>query len=269
MIIDFHTHIFPEKIAAKALKKLSDIIHLTPSINGCESGLLSSMEEAGIDISVVLPVVTTPEQFSSILHFAVRLNETYAERKDHRLISLGGIHIASEHMEEELKILKQEGFSGIKIHPNYQGVDFSDLRCKRLLYKASELDLAVLTHAGYDPVTPDHEYCSPDMILEVINDVAPKKLILAHLGSNENYAEAEEKLCGHNVYLDTAYSISQVSDETLTRMVRKHGADHVLFATDVPWSHQKTCVDILKNSSLSDTEKEMIFSGNAKQLLQL
>ena len=98
---------------------------------------------------------------------------------------------------------------------------------------------------------------------------APKNLILAHLGNNENYDEAEEKLCGLDLYLDTAYSITRVTPAQLTRMVRKHGADKVLFATDVPWAHQDECVNVLKASPLTDWEKELIFSGNAKKLLHL
>ncbi len=105
------------------------------------------------------------------------------------------------------------------------------------------------------------------MILDVLEDVAPENLILAHLGSNENYDEAEEKLCGRNVYLDTAYSITRVSEAQLIRMIRRHGADKILFATDCPWAEQKTCVDVLKKSALTDREKELILSKNAGRLL--
>ncbi|MCI7813363.1 MAG: amidohydrolase family protein [Lachnospiraceae bacterium] len=267
MIIDFHTHIFPEKIAERAISKLAAIVNLTPSIDGCAEGLRASMKKADIDISVVLPVVTDVKQFDSILRFAVFINETYASVQEQRLLSLAGIHPDDPDYKTHLVQIKHEGFAGIKLHPNYQNVAFNDIRMKNLLYAASEIGLSIITHAGFDPYTPDHEFCTPDMVLDVLKDVAPENLILAHLGCNENYDEAEEKLCGQNVYLDTAYSITHVSETQFIRMVRKHGADKILFATDCPWAEQKTCVEILKKCALTDREKELILSTNARKLL--
>lgn len=264
MIIDFHTHIFPEKIAARAVEKLASCIHLEPAFNGCAAGLLESMEKAGIDKSVILPVVTSPAQFDSILRFAVYINETTPG-----LHSLAGIHPDSPDWKAQLELIANEGFKGVKIHPNYQGVLFSDIRVKRILYRASELGLFLLTHAGYDPYTPDEEYCSPDMILEVVKDVQPENLILAHMGSNMYYDEAEEKLCGLNVYMDTAYSICHMQEEQFVRMVRKHGADKILFASDCPWSNQKNDVEILNRTPLTAEEKELIFHKTAEKLLGL
>ena len=269
MIIDFHTHIFPEKIALRAVSKLAATVNLTPSTNGCAEDLRTSMKNAGIDVSIVLPVVTDINQFDSINRFAASINETYANVKEQRLISLAGIHPDDPDYKNHLKQLKRDGFAGIKIHPSYQNIEFNDIRTKHLLYAASEIGLPVITHAGFDAYTPDYDFCSPDMILDVLKDVAPEKLILAHLGNSRNYDEAEEKLCGQNVYLDTAFSLTDVSESQLIRMVRKHGADKILFATDCPWADQKTYVDIIKKCALTEWEKENILSKNAMQLLNI
>ena len=69
-MIDFHTHMFPEKIAAKTLAFLAERCQTEPATNGMADGLLASTEEAGLDCSVVLPVVTKPSQFDSINRFA-------------------------------------------------------------------------------------------------------------------------------------------------------------------------------------------------------
>lgn len=269
MIIDTHTHIFPEKIAARTLKQLGDIIHLTPAIDGTATDLLRSMEKSGINISLVLPVVTKPSQFDSILRFAAYLNETFADKKTGRIVSLAGIHPDDPDFKAHLQLIKQEGFSGIKLHPDYQGTTISDLKNKRILYTATELGMTVVTHAGFDPLSPQKVHCTPEMVLEVLDEVAPEKLVLAHLGSNCNYTQAEELLCGRNVYLDTAYSITEIASEDFVRMVRKHGADKVLFASDCPWAHQDHCVSLVKNSTLTDEEKDLIFSENAKKLFCL
>ena len=267
MIIDFHTHIFPEKIAERAVSRLSAIVNIIPSTDGCAEGLRASMKKAGINLGVVLPIVTDVDRFDSIIRFASFINETYGSCHEQRLVSFAGIHPDDPDYKERLVQLKREGFAGIKVHPNYQNIEFNDIRMKNLLCAASEAGLPIVTHTGYDPYTPDHGFCTPDMILEVLKDVAPENLILAHLGSNENYDEAEEKLCGQNVYLDTAYSISHVKEAQFIRMVRKHGADKILFATDSPWTEQKTCVEIVKKCALTDWEKELILFKNATKLL--
>lgn len=270
MIIDFHTHIFPDKIAARAIPNLASVIHLEPSMNGTIEGLKSSMICSNVDLSVVLPIVTKPHQFDSILQFAVHINETCAEGPGQRLISFASIHPLSEDYKAQLQLIKREGFTGIKIHPNYQGLHFDDIRYMRIIDKASELGLCVLTHAGYDPYTPDEEFCTPDMALRVLNEVAPPRMILAHMGSNQNYEEAEEKLCGRPVYLDTAYSIMHMTQEQFERMVHLHGAGRILFGTDAPWTYQKGCAERLQSyTGISQKEKDLIFYENAKLLLGL
>lgn len=267
MIIDFHTHIFPEKVAKKALPKLSGIIHLTPSMDGTIEGLLASMKEAQVDISVVLPTVTDPHQFDSILKFACYVNE-YDYQDGPRLISLGGIHPDSPNYKKELSLLKEYGFAGIKIHPDYQLTAFDDIRYMRILEKASELDLCCVTHSGYDPYSPEKVHCTPQMILNVLKEVAPAKLIAAHMGSNENYDEAESLLMGQPLYLDTAYSITNMNPEQFVRMVKAHGTDQILFGSDAPWTDQKKDVDTFaKFSDFTKEEQDQILWKNAAELL--
>lgn len=268
MVIDFHTHIFPDKIAEKAVPQLAGVINHRPSMNGTAHGLLYSMEKSGVDVSLVLPVVTNPRQMDSILRFACEINERYAEAASPRLLSFAGIHPVCDNFKELLKLIKREGFKGIKLHPNYQGICFDDIRYMRIIYTASELGLSVLTHAGDDPCTPDQAYCSPDMILHVLKETEPPRLILAHMGSNENYDEAEEKLCGKNVYLDTAFSLMNMSEGQLVRMIHLHGADKILFGSDAPWTYQKDCVEKIKGlAGLSEKEKQQILWENAAFLL--
>lgn len=270
MVIDFHSHIFPEKIAAKAIPQLASIIKLEPSMDGTIGGLRVSMENAGIDLSVILPVVTAPQQFDSVVRFASYINENYSEVSGPRLLSFAGIHPDCEDYKEKLKLIAREGFKGIKLHPNYQGKYFDDISYMRIIYTASELGLCVVTHAGFDPVTPDEDFCSPDMILRVLEETAPPRLILAHLGSNENYDEVLGKLCGKEVYLDTAYSLMHISEETFVRIVRAHGSDKILFGTDAPWTSQKESVERLNSlTALSEEEKQRIKNGNAVKLLNL
>ena len=269
MVIDSHTHIFPDPVAQKAIPELAALLKARPAMDGTVNGLLESMENGDIDISIVLPIVTHPHQFDSILRFAVHLNETYSAGR-RRIHSLASVHPLEPAFAEQLRLIRREGFTGIKIHPPYQGVELNDIRYKRIIEKASELGLSVTTHAGFDVYCPHHNYCSVDMILEVLHDVAPPALVAAHLGNNSYYDEVEKKLCGQNLYFDTAYSILHISETQLAGIIRQHGADKVLFATDVPWADQKASVERLRNlPGLSPEEKERLLFRNAASLYHL
>ena len=261
-MIDFHAHIFPDHIAERTISYLSNICKMAPFINGTESGLLPSMDEAGIALSVILPVVTAPRQFDSINRFALKFQEG-------KLISFGGIHPDQENYKEKLRWLKEQGIRGIKFHPDYQNTYFNDIRYKRILSYASELDLIVVTHAGSDPSSPDDIHCTPKMIAEVLDEVAPKKLVLAHMGGKLLFDEVEELLIGRDVYLDTSYVLDKMDTNQLVRMFRNHGTERILFATDCPWAGQKEFANVFNSLPLTPEEKLQISELNARKLLKM
>ena len=263
MVIDFHTHVFPEKMVAGAVKTLEEKSGVPAKTNGCIDGLLASMKEAGVTRSIVLPVVTAPKQFSGINRFAASINEQYSDC----LTSFGGIHPDSEDYKGQLKFLRDEGFVGIKLHPDYQGVMFNDIRYKRIVDYASELDMVIQVHAGVDIGLPEPVHCTPKMALEVISETGAKKLVLAHLGGWKLWDEVEESLVGRDVYFDTAFIEDYIDRQQFERIVKTHGSDRVLFATDSPWSGQKESIDWINSCDLDDETKEKIFYKNAKKLL--
>ena len=59
------------------------------------------------------------------------------------------------------------------------------------------------------------------------------------------------------------------SHEQFLRIVKKHGADKVLFASDSPWSNAKTEIEHLNALPLSESDKRMILCDNAKRLLNI
>lgn len=260
-MIDFHTHIFPEQIAEKTIRHLEEIFHDSARANGMKSGLLASMEEAGVDQAIILPVATKVSQFDSINRFAL-------EFRGEKLLSFAGIHPQTEDYKEKLRWIKEQGFLGIKLHPDYQDTYINDIRCKRLISYASEMDLIVSIHAGVDPLSPHDVHCTPKMAAEMIDEVRPTKLILAHMGGHAMYDETEQYLVGKNVYFDTAVILDRIKEEQFLRMVKNHGVDRILFGTDCPWASQKLFVDILKQMPLTEEEKAKIFQKNAEKLLK-
>lgn len=268
MIVDFHTHIFPEKIAARTIEKLENAANVKAFTDGREESLVSSMEEAGVDVSVILPVVTRPEQFNTVNEFAAQLNEKYQE-KQHRLLSFGGIHPDTLDFKRELRIIKDLGLQGIKLHPDYQNTYFDDIKYMRILDYAAELGLVTVVHSGVDIGFPDHTHCTPERILRVMDEVAPEKMVLAHYGAFGLWEDVERLIAGENVYLDTSYTFGFIEDATFVRILETHGADKVLFATDSPWSGQKESLAQLDRLVTDKNDLDKILGKNAEKLLSL
>lgn len=277
--IDFHTHTFPDKIAAAAVSKLGGCFAIENHTDGTVKGLLRSMEEGEVALSVVLPVVTNPASTVKMNDYAAASNEKLGEKG---YCSFAGMHPDFSGYKEELKRIKRLGLKGIKLHPAYQNCNMDDIRYLRIVEEAASLDLIVVYHAGIDGGLPTPVYATVDMARHVVDTIGAEKLVLAHMGGWEQWEQAEQELCGAPVYFDTAACIGVMearksipgakdrvlmSKEQLARMIRKHGADKVLFATDSPWTGQKESLKIFKTLELTEQEKEMVLWENACRLL--
>ena len=282
MIIDMHTHSFPEKLAASTLEKLSAASHTRPFTNGTPGGLQASMREAGVGLSVVLPVATSPRQVEHVNDASVRLNETAEETG---LLSFGCMHPDYEGWREELARVKALGMKGIKLHPVYQGADLDDPRYLRILDRAGELGLVVVTHAGLDVGFPGVVRCSPEMVRRAVAQVGPVKLVLAHMGGWRCWDRVLELLPELPVLIDTSFSVGRMSplndgfyqEEELRlldsrgflKLVRAFGAGRVLFGSDSPWSGQKESLEWVRSQPLTEEERTAILGGNAQNLLSV
>ena len=278
MVIDIHTHTFPDKIASAAIDKLSAAGHIPYFSNGTVSGLKTSMKKAGIDYSVVLPVATNPLKLASMNDVSIELNG-----KD-GLIYFGAVHPDAPDWYEELGRIAEKGVKGIKIHPVYQDVDIDDIRFLRILDRAAELGLIVLMHAGDDIGFPDVVRCSPAMTANALKQVGSVKIILAHMGGWKNWQEVAENLSDTSAMLDTAFSLGEITPkddyyspdflsllkkQDFVRLVNIFGSERVLFGTDSPWTDQEESLKKIKELSFSEADLENIIYLNAKKLLGL
>ncbi len=282
MIVDFHTHTFPEKIAARVMDKLGRASGIVPSIDGTAAGLSCSQKEAGIDLSVNLPVATVPGQAKGVNASLIRNSKLL---KEQGILTFGCLHPEDEDWKEQIDTLAAAEIPGIKLHPAYQRRDFDDIAYQRIVGYATEKGMIVLIHAGMDIGIYDRNYASVDHIQNVLKTVAPEKLVLAHLGGWADWQNVEKYLCGAPVWFDTAFTIGPVSkmsdvqapplcgtvleDEAFLRISRKHGIEKVLFATDCPWQAQKRYVERFETIGLTTEEKQKVFSENALKLLNI
>lgn len=279
MKVDIHTHIFPDKIAANVIDKLSLAGRVAAFADGTLGGLSASMKEAGIDRSVILPVATHTGQVEKINDFAAGLNEKFFGKG---IFSFGCIHPEYGNYRSELARIKNLGLNGIKVHPIYQGANIDDIKYLRIFARAAELDLVVVTHAGLDIGFPGVVHCSPAMSLRVVREVGDFAFVLAHMGGWRNWREVLSLLADTKVYIDTAFSFGSITprngcewDKDELRLMDEKdfmeffaafGADRIIFGTDSPWTSQKESVAFIDNLPISDDDRKKILGLNAKKL---
>lgn len=279
MVIDFHTHTFPDRIAAFAIDKLKRACHTPAYTDGTASCLGASMRRAGIDHCVVLPVVTNPLKTCAIN------DASAAQSGEDGLIYFGGIHPDTPNALEELDRIAQMGLKGIKIHPVYQDVDIDDIRYLRILDKAAELGLIVVMHAGNDIGFPGRVRCSPEMTRSALRQVGQVKLVCAHMGGWREWERVADALSDTSAMLDTALSLGGIEqleedyytpeelmmmdEATFCQLLRAFGIRRVLFGSDSPWSDQAKSAAAIGRLPLTEAEKQAIMGGNAEVLLNL
>ena len=254
MIIDFHTHIFPDALAARAMSALKPVHDLTLK------GLIAAMDRFGVDKSVVMPVSTKPSQSIKNLIWGESI------RSD-RIIPFAGIFPDAESWRENIDYAAEHGYKGIKLHPEYQNFDVGDEKMFPLYEYALDKGLIILFHAGYDPIGTAPYRSNPAAFRKVVRAMGGGVIVAAHFGGQSQWDDVEKYLVGENIYLDTSMGTEYYSEEQFLRIVRAHGADKVLFASDSPWSDAGKEIANIEAMPLSAEEKEAVFAGNAKKLL--
>ena len=279
MIIDFHTHCFPDKLASTALETLASAADVQPFTDGTATGLMLAERAAGVDLSVVLPVATKPEQVRHINNGSIAMNaHTYVTG----LLYLGAAHPDDALWAQELRRLHEAGVRGIKLHPVEQNVPIDDIRYLRILELAGELGMIAVLHAGYDLGHPGNDCCTPQRILRARRQLGPVTIVLAHMGGWRCWEDVQALLPDTDVYLDTAFSLgaltsrtdtakdcSLLSDDAFCRIVRQFGARRIVFGTDCPWGSPRQDLQHIRALPLMAAEKAAILGGNAKRILNL
>lgn len=267
MLIDFHTHIFPDKIAERTIEILKRSIKEVSGFDavnyhdGTLSGLRNSMKENGIDISVVMPIATKITQSASINRFAKSVISN-------DIVSFAGIHPMQDDWERTLWDIAEAGFIGIKLHPEFQQVYIDSPEAVRVIKKAEELGLYTLIHGGKDVGLPPPVHASPEKIARLLDKINGERFIAAHMGGFMMWDEVEKYLVSSPIYMDTAAVSHFIDREQYKRIIKNHGADRILFASDNPWESPSATLKALESLKLTGEEMDKITHKNALQILK-
>lgn len=264
MIVDFHAHVYPEKVAAKILPAAKKKLKVAVPGTGAPEDLLSRMKRSGIDRSVLLPLAKGREDVTS-------LNLWVQSVCGDGLIAFGAVHPFMENLEEELDRLAALGVKGVKMMPLLQEVYPDDPKCGRLYEAVIERGMILITHAGRDPLDREEVFGTPERFARAIESYPDLKLVLAHLGGLRMYDDVRRYLLttGRNVYFDTAYVSFYLKEDEMAGLIKDIGSERVLFGSDYPWEDPGRALEIIKSLDLSDKEIESILSKTATRLLGL
>ena len=266
MLIDFHTHTFPDRVAPAALKELSARSHTLPFTDGTVQGLKDAMARDGVDISVVLPVATNPAQVEKINRRALDTNATSAETG---LISFGAMHPDYADYKTELKWLKDNGFKATNLHPDYQSRYVDDPLMLNIIAEAESLGLYTTIHAVIDIGYPDDVHCPTTRTRHMVDTLHPTHVILAHTGGWKQWDQVIELLTDPALYIDISFSMNRITQDQFMTILEQHGSNHMLFATDSPWDTAGHTLTELKKLPLTREQFDDICYKNACKILNL
>jgi predicted TIM-barrel fold metal-dependent hydrolase len=255
-IIDAHAHwyrldmIWPEDIWQFILSSFSALSGGVVDDKGVEeilcdidgSKLIRTMDEAGIDKTIILPVdfgVLYPKEPAIDFWRMNRLYSELAKTYPDRIFTYFGIDPRREKAAYSFeKAIEEWGnIKGLKIYPPC-GFSPSEKICDELYAVCEKHNLPVLTH-GCESAYSETQYGGPEFLWDMLTKHPRLKLIYAHTGWNQFFEGAVDLLKDYeNVYADIS-GWQTFSDEQIVNQLecidKKTGSlDKLMFGSDDP-----------------------------------
>jgi predicted TIM-barrel fold metal-dependent hydrolase len=233
--------------------------------------LLAAMDEAGIDLSVVLNIGWVSHEL------CVKTNDYILDsvsRYPRRLIGFCAVQPRAEDAAiVEIERCARAGAKGIgELRSDVQAFDLSDRRTMKPLVDATlKHDLVFLTHSS-EPV--GHEYSgkgsiTPDILYSFITAFPNLKLVCAHWGGGLPFYALMPEVAGAlaNVLFDSAATVFLYKPDIFEQVSHIIGSDKILFGTDYPLMHQNRVLAQVQSARLLEEDKVKILGANAQKLL--
>jgi predicted TIM-barrel fold metal-dependent hydrolase len=278
MVIDFHTHIFPEEIISNrerffhnesAFKLLYDSPK-SKMVNADD--LIRIMDEEKVDKSVVFG-------FPWVHSDTFRMNndcvaEAVAKYPD-RLIGMGCFDLSGSDVEKETRRCLDAGLKGIGELAFYEsGIDSEALKkMEPVMALCGEKNYPVLIHTN-EPVGHMYPGKTPISLSQIYNLAAAypdNKIVLAHWGGGIfffNLLKKEAKDVLKNIYYDTAASPFLYDPSIYKAALELAGPGKILFGSDYPLLKPSRYYKDVDISGVSAKDRADILGCNAEKLLE-
>jgi len=279
MIIDFHTHIFPEAVRQHREAYFKDdpsfeLLYSSPrsKLSGARE-IVSEMDARAVDCSVVFGFPWKSMK-------TMRMHNDYileaVKRFPKRLI--GFCCLDPEHPEaaKEARRCLKEGLCGLGELAFYNtGFTPSIIeQLQPLMALCREADVPALIHTN-EPVGHLYPGKSPMTLAEIyrlIQAFPANKIVLAHWGGGLFFfhlLKKEAKTALKNVYVDTAASPFLYDPDIYRIAADIFTPEKILFGSDYPLLSPGRYFDEMHRGGLSLSEIRTISGLNAKRLLKL
>ena len=273
MIIDVHSHDFPDALAARAMNGMCRMTEgtLWPAGDGTLTNHLDAMELAGGDKAVSCPIATKPSLTDGIIRRAVAIRDgELGARAQRMIIPFASVHPRDPDVRTHLDQIAAAGLKGVKFHCYYQDFSLADRTLWPVFEQIRDLDLVVQCHCGADVSWRDvHGMCGPKEIEALLKNVRGLKLIAAHLGGSDGYPpHATDQILECGCYIDTSVLAMHWHYDEQMRLLRSWPTDRILFGTDFPWVNYTEAINWVK-SVRAPADWSALFGENAARLLNL
>lgn len=270
MIVDFHTHCFPDSLAPRAMASMVAKLNgkLEPVGDGTMGNLLDAMEESGVDRCVLCQIATRPGQSDVLLETALAIEGgRFGERACRAIVPFCSVHPDSPDFERRLAAIAGAGIRGVKIHPFYQDFRLDDPARRRYFEVVRDLGLVLVCHCGLDPGFSNDGRCGPRPVAALLRAVPGLKFVAAHLGGWADPFDGDvSRLIDLGCWADTAVLAYDRPRKEPDLVMRRWPAERLLFGTDRPWNDYGEIIAwVRERRSAADLER--IFHLNAEFLL--
>ncbi|MCW2621049.1 MAG: putative metal-dependent hydrolase of the TIM-barrel fold [Frankiales bacterium] len=261
MIIDAHCHVWPDALASRVLATRP--AGLAPQGDGTLSGLLRTMDAAGIDMACCLAIANVPEHVERTNAFTGAIDRS-------RFIPFGTVHTGLS-VERNLAVLRNNGIRAVKFHPNFQNLSLGAPEVVELFTALADAGVVVLTHAGAGNDAAAHERGAPRHVRALVDAIPDLTLIACHYGGYHRLEEAEDAVLGSRVVLETSWppSLLALGEERLRHLITQHGAHRFVFGSDWPMADPAAEIAVIRSLGLSAEDEAAVLGGTLAALLDV
>ena len=256
-VVDIHSHIYPHKIASRAVQSVGEFYSYPMLGDGTTETLLQAKAQSPITHFVVHSVAVRPENVESINDFIAQ------ECKQHpELIGFATMHQDYPNPEKEVERVKALGLKGFKLHPDSQHVNMDDPRLMKL-YEIIEGDMPIIVHTG----DYRYDFSHPRRLKNILHAFPGLVVDAAHFGGWSLFGIALECLENENCFLDASSAMAWLGDRRAQELINIYGTDRILFGSDYPMGDPVKEFKRFSAYDFSESQMEDMLWHNAERFL--
>lgn len=260
-IVDAHAHIYPNKVASKAVSAIGKFYGVEASMAGMGSteDLLERFNGCGITHGIVHSVATTARSVPAINDFIAEQCSVHPE-----FIGFGTMHPDFDDMEAEVDRALSLGLHGFKLHPDTQQVNMDDPRLMRF-YEIIAGRAPLVLHTG----DYRHDFSNPRRLVRILKAFPDLVVDAAHLGGWSIYDVGfdvlhEDLLNAERLFVDASSAFVFVGRRHMRELIRMWGSDRVMYGSDYPMWDPAAELENMMNCKLTDDELDKVLFRNAE-----